>query len=95
VEFDSIREELLASVSKRVSQGVRVAGVGYTDVLQKRRKLVIANLQRTKSSTAASRIQALPPSATHVFGDNVQKIKESLKLTQLIKQRVKETALFG
>jgi hypothetical protein len=50
--------------------------------------LVIAHLERTKSNAAASRISALPPSATHVFGDNVEKIKQSLKLTQLIKREV-------
>jgi hypothetical protein len=65
-----------------------VAGAGFTDTLQKRRKLVIAHLEKTKSNSAASRISALPPSTTHVFGDNVEKIKQSLKLTQLIKREV-------
>jgi hypothetical protein len=60
-------------------------------VLHKRRKLVIDNLERTKSAMAATRIQALPLSSTHVFGDQVQKIKESLKLTQLIKQKDKKS----
>jgi hypothetical protein len=64
-----------------------VAGAGFTDTLQKRRKLVIAHLEKTKSNLAASRISTLPPSTTHVFGDNVEKIKQSLKLSQLIKQR--------
>ena len=88
--WDSIRSRLINDVSKNISQVVRVACHGYNDSLYNRRKNVLDNMARSKSTLAVKRLQNLPPSTRYLFGNDITKIKDSLKMTNALRYDGKE-----
>ena len=78
-DFQGIQRELQVDVAEPIANASRIAAASYTNMLDRRREKVLSRI-RKKNSTAATAINRIPPSSSHMFGGDHAKLERVVKL---------------
>ena len=80
-DFTEIQKELQVDVAEPIANATRIAASFFTNTLEKRRESVLSRI-RKKNSSAATAINRIPPSASHMFGGDHAKLERVVKLNR-------------
>ena len=80
-DFQELQRELQVDVAEPIANASRVAASFYTSMLDKRREKVLSRI-RKKNSTAATAINRIPPSSSHMIGGDHAKLERVVKLNR-------------